>query len=89
MSVGETYLSRPRNSRSFLYPRVRIAVVIPMRIEKQRRRELEPQEHHAITCRLLCAMVSEQEPAPETVQEGQRHCANEGRGDVVNLKIVE
>ena len=61
----------------------------PLRIEKQRRRELEPQEHHAITCRLLGAMLSGQEPVPETVQEGQRRCADEGRGDVVNLKIVE
>ena len=39
---------------------------------------------------LRCAsLASEQQPAPDTVQDGQRHCANEGRGDVVNRKIVE
>ena len=38
---------------------------------------------------ILHAGVSEQEPAPETVQDRQHHCTNEGSGKVVNFKIVE
>ena len=35
------------------------------------------------------SVVSEQKPAPDTVQNRQRHCADQGCEDVVNLKIVE
>ena len=38
---------------------------------------------------MLSLGSSEQKPSPDTVQNRQRHCADQGCRDAVNVKIVE